>query len=197
MGFVKVIQTGRRDAVPFLIYFFGGRGIKETTRVNKMIRSPQVRLVDDSGAMVGVIPVLDALKMAEEKGLDLVEVASGTVPPVCRLMDFGQYKYELAKKWKEARKKQKIIKLKEIKVRPKTDEGDLQTKCNRIREFLDEGDKVKVSVFFRGRERAHKEVGFKVVNRMKEILDDEASIERDAMIEGNTITMILFRAKKK
>lgn len=147
--------------------------------------------------MVGVIATADAVQMAEEKGLDLVEVAPAANPPVCRLMDFGQYKYELTKKAKEAKKKQKVIKLKEVKVRPKTDEGDLQTKCNNIRKFLDEGDKVKVSVSFRGRERAHMEVGFKVVNRMKVILGEDAEIEKDASQEGNAITMILFNAKKK
>lgn len=134
--------------------------------------------------------------MAEERSLDLVEVAPTAQPPVCRLMDFGQYKYEMAKKAKEAKKKQKVIRLKEVKVRPKTDEGDLQTKCNRIRDFLEDGDKVKVSVFFRGRERAHMDVGFKVVLRMKEILGDDVGIEKDASYEGNTITMILSRPKK-
>ena len=104
--------------------------------------------------MVGIVPINDAVQMAEERGYDLVEVAPGANPPVCRLMDFGQYKYELAKKAKDAKKKQKVIKLKEIKVRPKTDEGDLQTKCNAIRKFLDDGDKVKISVAFRGREKS-------------------------------------------
>lgn len=162
-----------------------------------MIRVPQVRLIDDTGAMVGVVTIQDALRMCEEKNLDLVEVASTASPPVCRMMDFGQYKYEITKKLKEAKKKQKVIKLKEVKVRPKTDEGDLQTKCNRIRDFLGEGDKVKVSVFFKGRERAHMEIGFKVVERMKIILGEEAGIEKDASIEGNTITMILQGPKKK
>jgi len=162
-----------------------------------MIRVPQVRLIDDTGAMVGVILTQDALKMAEERSLDLVEVASTASPPVCRMMDFGQYKYEITKKLKEAKKKQKITKLKEVKVRPKTDEGDLQTKCNRIRDFLGDGDKVKVSVFFKGRERAHMEIGFKVVERMKVILSEEIDIEKDASIEGNTITMILQSPKKK
>ena len=147
--------------------------------------------------MVGVISTNDAVQMAEERGFDLVEVAPAANPPVCRLMDFGQYKYELTKKAKEAKKKQKVIKLKEVKVRPKTDEGDLQTKCNNIRKFLEEGDKVKVSVSFRGRERAHMEVGFKVVDRMKVILGEDAEIEKDASQEGNAITMILFRSKKK
>ena len=147
--------------------------------------------------MVGVTPIQEALRMSEERGYDLVEVASGAVPPVVRMMDFGQFKYEMAKKAKETRKKQKIIKLKEVKVRPKTDEGDLQTKCTHIRKFIEEGDKVKVSVFFKGRERAHMEVGFKVVNRMKEILGEEVGIEKDAAVEGNTLTMILVQPKKK
>jgi translation initiation factor IF-3 len=171
--------------------------IKGNVRVNRRIRVPQVRLVDEEGTMLGVVATNEAMQMAEERGFDLVEVASNANPPVCKLMDFGQYKYELTKKAKEAKKKQKVIKLKEVKVRPKTDEGDLQTKCNRIRKFLDDGDKVKVSVFFRGRERAHLDIGFKVVDRMKEILGDDAEIEKDASKEGNTITMILHRTKKK
>lgn len=162
-----------------------------------MIRVPQVRLIDDTGTMIGIVPIQEALRMSEERGYDLVEVAAQAQPPVCRMMDFGQYKYELAKKQKEAKKKQKVIKLKEVKVRPKTDEGDLQTKCNRIRDFLGDGDKVKVSVYFKGRERAHMEIGFKVVERMKAILGDDAAIEKDAAIEGNTITMILQAPKKK
>ncbi len=162
-----------------------------------MIRVPQVRLIDDAGEMLGVIAIQDALKMSEERGFDLVEVASGANPPVCKMMDFGQFKYEMTKKAKEAKKKQKVIKLKEVKVRPKTDEGDLQTKCNQIRQFIDEGDKVKVSVFFKGRERAHMDLGFKVVERMKEILSEDVGIEKDASIEGNTITMIIQQPKKK
>lgn len=183
-------------AVLFL-FFSGGWVIKETVRINRMIRVPQVRLINDAGEMVGVVPIQEALRMTEERGYDLVEVASGANPPVCRMMDFGQFKYEMTKKAKEAKKKQKVIKLKEVKVRPKTDEGDLQTKCNQIRRFLEEGDKVKVSVFFKGRERAHMDVGFKVVERMKEILSEDVGIEKDAAIEGNTITMILQQSKKK
>jgi len=162
-----------------------------------MIRVPQVRLIDEAGEMVGVVPIQEALRMTEERGYDLVEVASGANPPVCKMMDFGQFKYEMTKKAKEAKKKQKVIKLKEVKVRPKTDEGDLQTKCNQIRQFIEEGDKVKVSVFFKGRERAHMDLGFKVVVRMKEILSEDVGIEKDASIEGNTITMILQQPKKK
>jgi len=180
-----------------IFYFSGGKSIKGTVRINRRIRVPQVRLVDENGGMVGVVNTLDAVQMAEERGYDLVEVAPAANPPVCRLMDFGQYKYELAKKAKEAKKKQKVIKLKEVKVRPKTDEGDLQTKCNSIRKFLEEGDKVKVSVSFRGRERAHIEVGYKVIERMKVILGEDADIEKDAAQEGNAITMILYRTRKK
>ena len=135
--------------------------------------------------------------MSEEKGFDLVEVAGTTVPPVCRMMDFGKYKYELQKKLRESKKKQKIIQLKEVKVRPKTDEADLQTKCNHIRKFLEDGDKVKVSVFFKGRERAHMEVGYKVLDRMKAILNEEIAFEKDAGQEGNTLNMVLVKPKKK
>ncbi|MBF0409540.1 MAG: translation initiation factor IF-3 [Candidatus Riflebacteria bacterium] len=183
--------------MPFHLFFFsGGRSIKENVRVNRAIRSPQIRLINDEGVMLGVTPIHEALKMTEERGYDLVEVASNVVPPVCRMMDFGQYKYELTKKQKEAKKKQKIIKLKEVKVRPKTDEGDLQTKSNQIRKFLEEGDKVKVTVFFRGRERAHMDMGYKVVIRMKEILADDLCIEKDVSVEGNTLSMILQPPKK-
>jgi translation initiation factor IF-3 len=154
-------------------------------------------VINEDGTMVGVLTASEAVKMAEERGYDLVEVASQASPPVCRLMDFGQYKYELTKKLKESKKKQKIIKLKEVKVRPKTDEGDLQTKCNQIRRFIEEGDKVKVSVFFKGRERVHMEVGYKVVDRMKEILGEDVSIEKDTCQEGNTLSMILFTPVKK
>lgn len=174
----------------------GGSHIKENIRVNRAIRSAQVRLIDEEGVMLGVFPTTEAFRMCEERGHDLVEVASTANPPVCRMMDFGQYKYELAKKQKEAKKKQKIIRLKEVKVRPKTDEGDLQTKCNAIRRFVSEGDKVKVSVFFKGRERAHMDVGFKVLERMKIILGDEILIEKDASREGNTLTMVLQHPKK-
>jgi len=188
-----------RQVLPPHFYFMDFRrlGIKEHVRINRGIRTPQVRLINEEGVMVGVVQTSEALKMSEERGYDLVEVASGAVPPVVRMMDFGQYKYEMAKKQKEAKKKQKVIKLKEVKVRPKTDEGDLQTKCNQIKKFLEEGDKVKVSVFFKGRERVHMEVGFKVTDRMKEILGDDVCIERDAATEGNTLTMILQPPKKK
>lgn len=180
-----------------IFIFFGGMSIKGNVRVNRRIRVPQVRLVDEEGNMVGIVPTNQAMQMADERGFDLVEVAPKARPPVCKLMDFGQYKYELTKKAKEAKKKQKVIKLKEVKVRPKTDEGDLQTKCNRIRKFLGDGDKVKVSVFFRGRERAHTEIGYKVIDRMIEILGEDADIEKPAAKEGHCITMILYRAKKK
>ncbi len=147
--------------------------------------------------MVGVVPTLEAVKLSEERGYDLVEVAGNVIPPVCRMMDFGKYKYELQKKLRESKKKQKVIQLKEVKVRPKTDEGDLQTKCTHIRKFLEDGDKVKVSVFFKGRERAHMEVGYKVLDRMKEILKDEIAFEKEAGQEGNTLNMILIKPKKK
>lgn len=164
-------------------------------RINLAIRVPLVRLVDEKGAQVGVVPIQEALRLSDERGFDLVEVAPQANPPVCRLLDFGKYKYEMSKRTKDARKKQKIIHLKEIKVRPKTDEGDLQTKCKRIIEFVSKGDKVKVSVFFRGREHAHTEIGHKVLNRMKEILGTQVGIERDAAMDGKVLMMILVPPK--
>lgn len=192
-----MIGTAESCCPDFYFPVYGGRGIKETVRVNRMIRVPSVRLINEEGTMVGVVPIQDALRQSEERGYDLVEVASTASPPVCRMMDFGQYKYELTKKLKDAKKKQKVIRLKEVKVRPKTDEGDLQTKCNQISRFLEDGDKVKVSVFFKGRERAHMEIGYKVLERMKEILADKVAYEKDMSVEGNTLTMILQEAKKK
>lgn len=159
--------------------------------MNLAIRVPLVRLVDEKGAQVGVVPIQEALRMCDERGFDLVEVAPGANPPVCRLLDFGKFKYEQSKRVKEAKKKQKVIQLKEVKVRPKTDEGDLQTKCRKIREFVEEGDKVKVMVFFRGREHAHHEIGHKVLTRMKDILGDSVYIERDAALDGKQLIMIL------
>ncbi len=192
------MNRGGRDCRPgsFLLSHYescrGGRHIKEKLRINLAIRVPLVRLVDENGAQVGVVPIQEALKMSDERGFDLVEVAAGANPPVCRLLDFGKFKYEQSKRVKEAKKKQKVVQIKEVKVRPKTDEGDLQTKCRKIREFIADGDKVKVAVFFRGREHAHHEVGFKVLNRMKEILGAEVSIERDAALDGKVMVMILI-----
>lgn len=139
----------------------------------------------------------EAVAMAMEKGLDLVEVAPNAKPPVCRVMDFGKYKYEQSKKQQEARKKQTVIQLKEIKLRPKTDEHDFNTKLKHIRRFLEAGDRCKVTVFFRGREIVHKDRGMTMLQRVVEILKDEAKVEQSPQAEGRTLSMLLSPAPKK
>ena len=135
--------------------------------------------------------------MAQERGLDLVEVAPGAEPPVCRIMDFGKFKYQQQKKQQEARKKQTVIQLKEIKVRPKTDEHDYQTKLKHIRRFLDAGDRCKVTVFFRGREIVHKDRGLTILSRIVEDLGELAKMEQEPKSEGRTMTMLLAPQPKK
>ncbi len=156
-----------------------------------------MRVIADDGQQVGIIPTSEALRMAQERGLDLVEVAPGAEPPVCRIMDFGKFKYQQQKKQQEARKKQTVIQLKEIKVRPKTDEHDYQTKLKHIRRFLDAGDRCKVTVFFRGREIVHKDRGLTILSRIVEDLGELAKTEQEPKSEGRTMTMLLAPQLKK
>lgn len=156
-----------------------------------------MRVIADDGQQVGIILTSEALRMAQERGLDLVEVAPGAEPPVCRIMDFGKFKYQQQKKQQEARKKQTVIQLKEIKVRPKTDEHDYQTKLKHIRRFLDAGDRCKVTVFFRGREIVHKDRGLTILSRIVEDLGELAKMEQEPKSEGRTMTMLLAPQPKK
>jgi translation initiation factor IF-3 len=150
-----------------------------------------LRVVDNRGEQVGVISRYDALRMAEEVGLDLVEVAPGADPPVCKILDFGKYKYEAQKKKSEARKKQKVIEIKEIKMRPGIDEHDYQVKLRNMRRFIDEGDKVKVTIRFRGRELVHQDLGLKVLDRVRDELEDVSKIEQVPKIEGRQMVMVI------
>ncbi len=152
-----------------------GRG--QTLRVNQMIREREVRLIGEDGSQLGVRSAQEALKLAEEAGLDLVEVAPQVKPPVCRIMDYGKYKYTQSKRQQEAKKRQKMIHVKEVKLRPKTDEHDFQVKARRAREFLARGDKVKVTMRFRGREMAHKDLGRRGLDRLAEQLSDVGAME--------------------
>ena len=154
-------------------------------------------MVADDGAQVGIIPTSEALRMAQEKGLDLVEVAPNADPPVCRIMDFGRFKYQQQKKLQEARKKQSTVQIKEIKVRPKTDEHDYQTKLKHIRRFLEDGDRCKVTVFFRGREIVHKNRGQDILTRVVADLGDMAKVEQEPRTEGRMMTMLLAPQVKK
>jgi translation initiation factor IF-3 len=161
------------------------------TRVNDMITSPTVRLIDENGEQVGVVNRADAIRRAEEAGLDLVEIAATASPPVCKILDYGKYKYELQKKAADARKKQKVILVKEIKMRPSIDIHDYDVKMRQMKSFLDEGDKVKVTLRFRGREMAHQELATKLLDRVTGDLKDLAKIEQYPRLEGKQMSMVV------
>ena len=152
-----------------------------------------VRLIDQNGGQVGVVAVERALELADEVGLDLVEVAPEAEPPVCKLLDFGKYKYEAQKKASEARKKQKTIEIKEVKFRPGINEADYEVKLRNIRRFLDEGDKVKVTMRFRGREMVHQNIGMNVLARVRDDLGELAKVEQMPKMEGRQMTMVMAR----
>jgi translation initiation factor IF-3 len=156
-----------------------------------MIKVKEVRVINADGEQLGILDTREAIKKAEEAGLDLVEVAPTAKPPVCRIMDFGKYKYELAKKAHDSKKHQTVIVVKEIKLRPRTDEHDIQFKTNNIRRFLEEGNKVKVSVMFRGREMAHTSMGRAVLDRIVADLQNEATVEQPPRMEGRNMMMLL------
>jgi len=155
-----------------------------------MIRVREVSLIGNDGEQLGVFPTQEALNMAEEKDQDLVEVAPNSTPPVCRIMDYGKFKYQQSKRAHEAKKKQKIIHVKEVKLRPNTDQHDYDFKLKNAFRFLESGDKVKVLVFFRGREIVHRENGQKLLVRVTETLEDIAVVEQEAKQEGRTLCMI-------
>jgi translation initiation factor IF-3 len=156
-----------------------------------MIRVKDVRVISSEGEQLGVMLVRDAIKQAEDQGLDLVEVAPTANPPVCRIMDFGKYKYEMAKKAAESKKHQTVIVVKEIKLRPRTDDHDVEFKTNNIKRFLAEGNKVKVTVMFRGREMAHTSYGRAVLDRILKELEAEAIVEQTIRMEGKNMTLLL------
>ncbi|WP_231683914.1 translation initiation factor IF-3 [Phosphitispora fastidiosa] len=160
-------------------------------RINEEIRGKEVRLISSEQEQLGIVPVRDALRMAQEQELDLVEIAPNAKPPVCRIMDFGKYKYEQSKREKEARKKQKIISVKEVKVRPNIEDHDLEVKTKNALKFLTEGDKVKVTLMFRGREMAHAELGKKLLKRVADATEEVATVERQPKVEGRNMIMIL------
>jgi translation initiation factor IF-3 len=150
-----------------------------------------VRVITADGEQLGILPIGEALRIATERELDLVEVAPEAAPPVCRIMDFGKYKYQQSRRAKDARKKQTVIVVKEVKMGPKTDEHDFQFKARHVRRFIEEGNKAKVTIRFRGREMAHTELGRKLLDRMSKDLADIASIESHAKLEGRNLVMIL------
>ena len=164
---------------------------KEGPRVNEDIEARSVRLVAADGQMVGIVGIHEALDAAQSVGLDLVEVSPNAEPPVCKVLDYGRFKYEAQKKKNEARKKQKTIEVKEIKMRPGIEQHDYDTKMRSVRRFLDEGDKVKVTLRFRGRELAHQEVGRAVLQRVQNELGDAVKVEQFPKMEGRQMVMVM------
>ena len=160
-------------------------------RINEEIHIREVRVTSATGEQLGIMPTREALRLAEEQHLDLVEVAPKAKPPVCRIMDFGKYRYEQQKREKEAKKKQKIITIKEVKLRPNIEQHDFDVKLKNALRFVEEGNKVKVTIMFRGRELSHPELGREVLDRVAAELKDMVSIERDAKIEGRNMIRIL------
>ena len=185
-----------------IIYGLGGEGIaipRRTNRanrssrinINRNIRAKEVRVIDPDGNQIGVIPTYKAIAVANDFGLDLVEISPNANPPVCKIMDYGRYKYELTKKRQEAKKKQTTFQLKEIKLRPKTGEHDLKTKINHIKKFIERKDKVKVTVIFRGREITLSQLGRDLLERVIKETEDISSVEQPPKFEGRTMIMVL------
>jgi translation initiation factor IF-3 len=169
---------------------------RDTTRINERIRVPEVRLIDENGQQVGIMKTPEALRRAQDKELDLVEVAPGAKPPVCRILDYSKYKYEQTQKQKAARKHQTQINVREIKFRPKIAQHDYDTKKGHVIRFLQGRDKVKVTIMFRGREMAHPERGEMLLNRLAEDLGDLAVVEQRPQQDGRNMTMMLGPAKQ-
>jgi translation initiation factor IF-3 len=163
--------------------------------VNERIRAKEIRVIDEEGAQLGIMPPFEALKLARTQGLDLVEVAPTANPPVCRVINYGKYLYQLSKRQHEARKNQKSIGLKEVKMRPRTSVHDFETKRNKVVEFLQEGAKVKITIMFRGRELAHRNLGFDMIDRMIQDVGEAGQVEARPRIEGPNLTAILAPKK--
>lgn len=163
----------------------------DKTRINKNIRSREVRVIDPDGTQIGIIPTQEALAAAADFGLDLVEVSPNADPPVCKIMDYGRYRYEQTKKKQEAKKKQSTFQVKEIKIRPKTGEHDLQVKISHIRKFIGKKDKVKVTVLFRGREITLSQLGMELLEKIVEETEEIATVEQRPKFEGRTLVMLL------
>ncbi|WP_230685553.1 translation initiation factor IF-3 [Ralstonia solanacearum] len=167
------------------------------TNDTREITAPEIRLTGVEGEQLGIVKLFDALRLAEEKDVDLVEIAPTAQPPVCRLMDYGKFKYQEQKKAHEAKLKQKVIQVKEVKFRPGTDDGDYEVKLRNLKRFLDEGDRAKITLRFRGREMAHQEIGARMLERLKVDLEEHAQVEQMPKMEGRQMVMMLMPKKRK
>ncbi|MDR3275016.1 MAG: translation initiation factor IF-3 [Endomicrobium sp.] len=175
----------------------GGAVENKRFRINQFIRDPEVRLVDSDGKMLGVVKTFDALSKAQAKDLDLVEISPQANPPVCKIINFSKFKYEMEKKEKEAKKKQKISHIKEVRIRPRIGEHDLEVKIKHAREFIAEGDRVQLTAMFSGREMQHKDLGIKIMDKIKESLVDIAEPEGRTSLMGTRLSLILIPKNKK
>lgn len=182
--------SGRSMPAFIFKYFRRCRIIKEL-QINEEIKDKEVRLIDEDGKQLGIVPIKKALEISEAKKLDLVKVAPTANPPVCRIMDYGKYKYEIAKKEKEAKKNQKIINVKEIRLTPNIEDHDLKVKAKRAIEFLQSGDKVKVTVRFKGRELGHMEIGYEVLDDFSKLVEEVGVVEKAPKVEGKNMVMYL------
>ncbi|MBW7886248.1 MAG: translation initiation factor IF-3 [Caldilineaceae bacterium] len=183
MQFIRSFRITRRDSFT--------RSVADSTRINSEIRAREVRVIDVDGQQLGILPIREALSIATDKALDLVEVAPNANPPVCRLMDYGKYVYERQKRERESRKAQKQIEIKEVRLRPKTDEHDIQVVINRIRKFAKEGAKIRVRIRFRGREMQHPEVARTLLERVANDVADIVAVESMPIYDGNSMVMLL------
>jgi len=190
-----LLLINKAGGLPGFLFFqlnLGGEpAITKDFRINEEIRAREVRVIDGEGSQLGIYSSRDALRLAEEKQLDLVEIAPAAKPPVCKMMDFGKYKYEQSKREKEARKKQKTISVKEVKLRPNIEDHDFEVKARNAVRFLKDGDKVKATIIFRGREIVHTQLGQKLLKRLAEYVKEYSLIERQPKLEGKNMIMIL------
>ena len=180
-----------------VLFLWRWKTISKEQRINEQIRAREVRVVSDTNEQLGVMSLRSALQIAEERRLDLVEVATNAKPPVCRIMDYGKYRYEQQKREKEAKKKQKVLTLKEVKLRPNIEDHDFNVKKKAAEKFLGEGSKVKVTIMFRGREMSHPELGRNLLIRFADELKELAHVEKEPKIEGRNMTMVMAVNKVK
>ena len=194
----RELLSGQSDYPLFQFFsYLEGKAISNELMINEQIRDKEIRLIGSEGEQLGIMSARDALKLAEEAGLDLVKIAPNAKPPVCKIVDYGKYRYEQLRKEKEAKKKQKVIEVKEIRLSPNIDTNDLNTKMNAASKFLAKGDKVKVTLRFRGREMAHMANSKHILDDFAENLAEIANVEKAPKVEGRSMTMFLAPKSKK
>jgi translation initiation factor IF-3 len=194
---ICVLKLERNSSFELFIIFWRCLGISKENQINEEIRDKEVRVISADGEQVGVMSAKEALSLAEKSNLDLVKIAPNAVPPVCKIMDYGKFKFEQAKREKEAKKKQKVMDIKEVRLSLNIDTGDFNTKVNHALRFLKDGDKVKVSIRFRGREMAHTDNGIVIMQRFADACSEIGSVEKPAKLEGRSMLMFLVPKASK